>query len=240
MTFSGQLVTRLAIIAMLVALIAYLPNLPLGDWLTALSDWALRHPVQGAFAYLGACVLAGVLMTPGWIPMTLAGFLFGLGKGFVLAAIGIALAAACGYFVGRSLLRDWVERRIAGNRRLRAIDKALDDKAFTVVVLTRLALVLPFNVLNYAYGVTRVRPATYVAASAVGMLPAVLLYVYFGTLARDIGQILAGGGSPPAGRWWIAGTALAAIIAATVVVHRAASRALDAETADNDPGDEQQ
>ena len=239
MSFSRTLIVRVAVIAALVALIAYLPNLPLGDWLTDLSDWALQNPAKGAIAYLVACAFAGVLMTPGWVPMTLAGFLFGLTKGFGLAAIGMTIGGATGFVVGRSLLREWIARRIEGNRRLMAIDKALDDKAFTVVVLTRLALVLPYNVLNYVYGVTRVRPVTYVVATGVGMLPAVLMYVYFGTLARDIGQILAGGGAPPAGRWWIAGIALAAIIAATVVIHRAANRALEAETADDDPGQQQ-
>ncbi len=230
-------IAKIGAAAILVLLVLLLPRLPIATWLESLSTWALANPVQGALAYLFACAAAGLLMTPGWVAMTLAGFLFGLGKGFVLAAIGIVTGATAAFLAGRGLMREWVERRIEGNRRLRAIDKALDDKAFTIVVLTRLALLIPFNLLNYMYGLTRVRLGTYVIATGVGMLPAVLLYVYVGTLARDVGQILAGDGTPPAGRWWIAGIALAAIITATVVINRAASRVLDAEMAHEETGD---
>ncbi len=238
MNMSRTLLVRLAVLFALVVAIALLPSPPIGAWLEALSDWALANPVEGVVVYLLACVAAGILMTPGWIAMTLAGFLFGLGKGVVLGTVGIVMGATAAFVAGRFLMRSWVERRIHGSRRLKAIDRALEDNAFTIVVLTRLALLIPYNILNYAYGLTRVRIGTYIVATGVGMLPAVLLYVYVGTLARDIGQILAGGGTPPAGRWWIAGFALAAIIAATLVIHRSASRVLEAEMADESGNEE--
>jgi uncharacterized membrane protein YdjX (TVP38/TMEM64 family) len=88
-------------------------------------------------------------------------------------------------------------------------------------------LILPFNLLNYAYGATAVKASTHGAATAVGMLPAVALYVYLGTLARDLGQILSGEVSPSELGYWIIAAGIAAIVAATWVIHRAATRALE-------------
>ena len=86
---------------------------------------------------------------------------------------------------------------------------------------------IPFNVLNYAYGVTSVRSGTHLVATALGMLPAVALYVYLGTLARDIGQILSGEATPTELGYWIAAAGITAIILLTWAIHRTASRALD-------------
>jgi uncharacterized membrane protein YdjX (TVP38/TMEM64 family) len=90
-----------------------------------------------------------------------------------------------------------------------------------------LSLVIPFNLLNYAYGITSVRAGVHLLATAVGMLVPVALYVYLGTLARDIGQILSGAATPTAMGYWIAGAGVIAIVVLTWVMHRAATRALE-------------
>ncbi len=217
---------RLLAIAVLIALILLLRELPIVDWLEQANRWVAVNPWRGAALYIAATTLAGIAATPGWIPMMLAGLLFGLEAGLPLAVLGILCGATAAFLTGRTLLRGWVERRIADNRRLRAIDRALGDRAFTIVLLTRLALLIPYNVLNYAYGLTRVRLGTYMAATVVGMLPIISMYVYMGTLARDIGQILDGEHTGGAPRWWLGVIALIAIVAVTVVINRAASRAL--------------
>jgi len=217
---------RLLILAALVGLILLLGELPIVDWLEEADRWVEANPWQGAALYVAATTLAGIAATPGWIPMMLAGLLFGLELGLPLAVLGILCGATAAFLTGRTLLRSWIERRIADSRRLRAIDRALGEQAFTIVLLTRLALLIPYNVLNYAYGLTRVRLGTYMVATVVGMLPIIAMYVYMGTLARDIGQILDGGHTDGAPRWWLGVIALVALIAVTVVIHRAASRAL--------------
>jgi uncharacterized membrane protein YdjX (TVP38/TMEM64 family) len=92
---------------------------------------------------------------------------------------------------------------VAGNPRLGAIEAGLREEAFVIVVLTRLSLVMPFNLLNYAYGITSVRGSVHFIATGVGMLAPVALYVYLGTLARDIGQILSGAATPTTLGYWI-------------------------------------
>ncbi len=217
---------RLLAAAFVIACVVLAVRLPIADGLAALTAWALVHPVKGALLYLLAATVGGVMMTPGWIPMMLAGLVFGFEKGIPLAAVGIVAGATAAFLLSRGVLRAAVERQIAGHPTLLAIDRAVVDRGFVIVMLTRLAVVLPYNLLNYAYGATRVGLATYVFATGVGMLPIVTLYVYLGTLAVDVGQMLDGGGTPPAGAWWISGLALLAVALALIVVQRAARRAL--------------
>ncbi len=200
--------------------------LPIADWFIWLEAWAGQHPLLGAAAYILLTILATAAMLPGWISMMLGGLIFGLTMGLAYAMLGIVGGAAAAFLVGRTLARPWVERRIAGNANLLALDDALDEQAFMIVVLTRIALVLPFNLLNYAYGVTRVKIGVYVAGTALGMLPIVGFYVYLGTLANDMSQILKEGANIGSNGWWAAAVALVAIVAVVLTVRRALHRAL--------------
>jgi len=199
---------------------------PFADWVAAVVAWAEQHPAAAPAIYVVCVVVATVLFVPGSGSMMIAGFLFGLVPGFVLAAIGISVGAQCAFLAGRKGARHWVENKVASSRKLQAIEKGLREEAFLIVILTRLSLVFPFNLLNYAYSVTSVRPGTYFLATALGMLPATALYVYLGTLARDLGQILSGEAASSELGYWIAGIGITAIIILTWAIHRMASRAL--------------
>lgn len=220
-------VNRLAMVGIFAALVYALYAYPIADQVVALVDWAQTHRVAGALLYVVCVVLATVLFVPGSGSMMIAGYLFGFGLGTVVSALAITLGAQCAFLVGRLVAREWVAARVAGNPRLRAIEAGLREEAFLIVVLTRLSLVIPFNLLNYAYGITSVRGGVHFFATSAGMLAPVALYVYLGTLARDIGQILSGAATPTTLGYWIAGAGIIAIIVLTWVMHRAASRALE-------------
>ena len=217
---------RLVISALFVALVYSLYLVPFADWIAVAVDWSQDHPVAGPLIYIACVVVATVLFMPGSASMMIAGFLFGLLPGILFALVGIAGGAQCAFLAGRRVARRWVESRVAGNRRLAAIETGLREEAFLIVVLTRLSLVIPFNVLNYTYGVTSVRSRVHLVATTLGMLPAVALYVYLGTLARDIGQILSGEATPSDLGYWIAAAGITAIIVLSWAIHRMASRAL--------------
>lgn len=224
---------RLATLVLIVFVIWLARDLPFVEWLSALERNARENPLAGALAYILATIFATALLMPGWIMMMLGGLIFGLTLGLAYAMVGIVGGAVAAFFVGRTLVRNWVERRIAGNVHLLALDDALEDQAFTIVTLTRLALVFPFNILNYAYGVTRVKTRVYAAGTAVGMLPIVGFYVYLGTLTHDISQILSEGAKIGSGAWWAAGIAAIAIISVVLVVRRALNRALKERRTDD-------
>ncbi len=189
-------------------------------------EWTRANPVAGAIAYIAFVSIATVAFVPGSISMMLAGFLFGTVNGSVVALIATAIGAQLAFFAGRVLARGWVVHRIEDSPRLRAIESAIGDQAFTIVLLTRLALLIPYNLLNYFYGVTSVRALTYFRATVAGMLPVVVLYVYIGTLARNIGQIMSGEATPSGLTYWLAGAGFVVIAMVTWLIHRAASRAL--------------
>lgn len=234
------LINRIAVAVLFLALAYSLYLAPLAEWITVVSDWAQQHPIAGPVTYCVCVIVATVLFLPGSVSMMIGGFLFGVLPGFLFAGVGIAAGAQCAFVAGRMGARQWVERKVEGNQRLKAIEKGLQEEAFLIVLLTRLSLVIPFNVLNYAYGVTAVGARTHFVATAAGMLPAVALYVYLGTLARDVGQILSGEATPSDLGYWIAAAGVTAIVVLTWAIHRAASRALQRHIpsleADSEPG----
>ncbi|MDJ0916764.1 MAG: TVP38/TMEM64 family protein [Woeseiaceae bacterium] len=217
---------RLLVLVTLVAGIALLQFLPIRDMLDAVTAFEARSPLLAAIVYVSLAVLMIALMSPGWVIMMMAGLMFGVVQGVALATIAITLGALASFFVGRTLARDWVRTRISGNARLEALDHAIENRSFRIVFLTRVALVLPFNLLNYVYGATRVSARTYAAATAVGMLPPIALYVYLGSLNDDIAQILSRERSLDASSWVAIGVAIIAIVIVVRVIRKAADEAL--------------
>ena len=219
-------INRLLVVVGIAGFAILFRTLPVTAWLEQLARLNEQYPVAVPVAYVVAVTVATVALFPGWISMMLGGLLFGVLPGLPFALLGITAGAYGAFLAGRALGRSWVEKRMGDSLKLQALDEAVNAQSFYIVFLTRFAIVLPFNILNYACGLTRVKTTTYVAATALGMLPAVLLYVYLGTLADDFGAILSGDVRPASGAYWIAASAIVAIAAVIWIVQRAAKRAL--------------
>lgn len=218
---------RVVVIAVAVAallVLAYL--LDARAWLVSALEWIGRLGAWGPVAFCALYVLACVLLLPGSVLSLGAGAVFGLGKGIVVVSISATLGATAAFLVGRYLVRGWVERTIAANPRFQAIDAAVAREGWKIVALLRLSPVVPFNLLNYAFGVTRVRLRDYVLASWAGMLPGVLLYVYLGSLAGDLAIGGAAGRTRTPAEWALYAVGLLATVAVTVYVTRIARAAL--------------
>lgn len=171
--------------------------------------------------FVAAYVGSTVAFLPA-VPLTLgAGAAWGLGKGFLLVSAGSTLGAVAAFLVARTAGRGWVERRLGADPRLRALDKAVAREGWRAVALLRLSPVVPFNLLNYAFGLTRVPLAPYALASWLAMMPGTLLYVWLGSAAGDAAR----GQASPA-QWALTAVGLAATAAAVVLVSRAAKKAL--------------
>ena len=223
---SRATINRLLVLVGLVGVVLLFRMLPVTEWLERLEQLNAEYPVAVPIAYVTVVTAATVALFPGWISMMIGGLLFGLLPGIPYALLGITFGAFGAFLAGRLLGRSWVEKRLGDSLKLQALDEAVEAQSFYIVLLTRFAIVLPFNVLNFAFGLTKVKAGTYVAATALGMLPAVLLYVYLGTLADDFSQILAGEVRPTIGAYWIAAIALVAIAAIVWIVQRTARHAL--------------
>jgi uncharacterized membrane protein YdjX (TVP38/TMEM64 family) len=189
------------------------------DWIQGLGPWA-------PFFFIALYILATVLFLPGSILTLGAGLVFGVAKGSVIVSISATLGATAAFFVGRYLARGWVSRQIEGNSTFKAIDEAVADEGWKIVGLTRLSPVFPFNLLNYAFGVTRVTPRDYILASWIGMMPGTVMYVYIGSLAGDLATLGAGQRVRTPAEWTLYIVGLLATVAVTVYVTRLARAAL--------------
>jgi uncharacterized membrane protein YdjX (TVP38/TMEM64 family) len=183
------------------------------DWLVPLGAWG---PILFVLLYVASCValIPASLLTLG------AGAVFGVVKGFILVHLGATLGAAAAFLVGRHCARDWVARKMAGHPKFAAIDRAVADEGWKIVLLTRLSPVFPFFLLNYGYGLTRVSFRHYFLATWLGIIPGSLLFVYIGSLANPSearGSALA---------WTFKIVGLLATILVTVHLTRIARRAL--------------
>jgi uncharacterized membrane protein YdjX (TVP38/TMEM64 family) len=148
--------------------------------------------IAGVFIFIALYISATVAFIPGSILTLGAGFVFGLGPGILYVSIGSTLGATAAFLLGRSLFREWIAAKIEGSPKFASIDRAVAQEGWKIVLLTRLSPVFPFNVLNYAYGLTDIRTAAYVLTSWIGMLPGTVLYVYIGSLAGDVAAVAAG------------------------------------------------
>ena len=202
----------------------------LGDRVPAFAQWVQGQGATGAAIFVLGYALATVFLIPGSILTLAAGAIFGLGQGAALVFIGAVIGSSEAFLVSRYLARRVVERRIEGDARFAAIDRAVGREGRRIVFLLRLSPIFPFSLLNYALGLTRVRFVDYLVAS-VGMVPGTLLYVYYGKLAGDVATLASGAPTPRGTSYWIVlGLGLAATAAVTVLVTRTARRALASAT----------
>lgn len=183
--------------------------------------------VWGPLIFIAIYILACVLFIPGAILTLGAGFIFGVVKGTIIVSVASTLGAACAFLVGRYLAREWVTKRIEGNERFKAIDEAVAKEGWKIVGLVRLSPVFPFNLLNYAFGLTKVSLRDYFFASWIGMFPGTVMYVYIGSLAGDLATLGAGRHSRTPAEWAMYLVGLTATVAVTAYVTRIARKALE-------------
>ncbi|MBI2947709.1 MAG: TVP38/TMEM64 family protein [Verrucomicrobia bacterium] len=196
--------------------------LPVQSWLQksldGINGLGSLGPVLFVLIYAGATLL----FVPGSILTLGAGALFGVVKGCLCVSLASTLGATGAFLAGRHLARDWVARKVSTRATFAAMDKAVAEEGWKIVVLTRLSPVFPFTLLNYAYGLTCVSLKDYVLASWIGMMPGTVMYVYLGSLARAG----ASGQHRSTAEWALYGLGLLATLGVTLLIARMARRAL--------------
>jgi len=181
----------------------------------------------GAIAFITLYIIASIAFLPGSILTLGAGVVFGVILGSLYVFIGATLGATAAFLVGRYLARGWVSQKIEGNNKFRAIDEAVATEGFKIVFLTRLSPVFPFNLLNYAFGVTGVSLKDYFLG-CIGMIPGTIMYVYIGSLAGSLARIgTEEQPTNPTVQWAIRIIGFIATVGVTVYVTRLARKALE-------------
>lgn len=184
----------------------------------------------GPVAFIIAYNLATILFIPGSVLTLGGGVIFGLWWGSIYVFMAATLGATFAFLIGRYLSRDCVVKYMEAHPKFKALDRAVSQEGLKIVFLTRLCPLFPFNLLNYALGITQVSLKDYVLGSF-GMIPATILYVYSGSLVGDIAAI--GVATQPTNpqtlaiKWSINIISFLATIALTVYITQIAYKALD-------------
>lgn len=121
------------------------------------------------------------------MPLTASGgYLFGLIPGTLTILLSATIAASFSFFIGRTFLRTWAQKFIAGSPKWRAVDRAIAKEGFKVILLLRLSPLLPFAISNYIYGVTSVDFGSFLAATFIGFTPGTFGIVYAGSVGKAL------------------------------------------------------
>jgi uncharacterized membrane protein YdjX (TVP38/TMEM64 family) len=185
-----------------------------------------RLGASAPVAFIVLYAVAVVAFVPGSPLTLLGGAIFGLWRGLLFSFVGATLGSTIAFLIGRYVARGAVARRLVDLPRIAAIDRAVAADGRRIVFLLRLSPIVPFNILNYTLGLSRISVWDFLAASA-GMLPGGLVFAYAGKVS---GEALAVAGqaqvAKDASYYAMLIGGLAATLAATYVVSRAARTAL--------------
>ncbi len=203
-----------------------------GEYVPVFAAWVEGLGLWGPVIFVLGYAVAVVAFVPASVLTLAAGAIFGLGAGTAYVFVAATVGSCAAFLVARYFARAWVEQRIEGNAKFAAVDREVARQGRKIVFLLRLSPAFPFNLLNYALGLTQVRFGDY-AFAALGMLPGTFLYVYLGKLIGDVAAV-AGGAEreTSAGEWAFLGVGLVATIAVVTIVTRIARRALAEATAE--------
>ena len=215
----------LAVVAFLIAM----RLLPLGEWITSFQQWVREVGPIGYVVYVLVYVVFCVFGIPA-SPLTIgAGAIFGFVNGSIVVIIGATLGATLSFVLARTIMRRRIEGMTATNNKFRALDRAITREGGRIVFLVRLAPVVPFAYVNFAFGLTGVRLLSYVVATFFGIMPLTLAFVYISATATA-----AASSDMSSLRLWIniAGGVLAVLV--TAFVTRLATRAIRKAGVDDD------
>lgn len=173
--------------------------------------WLENHPLLAPFAYFIVYVVAVVGFMPGSVVTLVGGALFGPILGTIYVSLASTTAAAIAFLISRYVAADWVEQKASG--RLDTVKKGIEQQGWKFVAFTRLVPIFPYSLLNYMFGLTRIKFWTYVWVSWVAMLPGTFAFVYLGFA----GQKVVVGGVGLKKLMLIVGTAVALIILVSMI-----------------------
>ena len=211
-----------ALIVALVAILVIARAFGLGERLGALRDWIEGLGTMGPVIFVFLYALAVVAALPGSALTVAAGALFGSVLGVIVVSIASTLGASLSFLIGRYFARDAISRWLSNKEKFKRLDQLTEDQGAVIVALTRLVPLFPFNLLNYGFGLTKVKFWTYVFWSWLCMLPGTVLYVVGAdAFTKGISQ-----GQAP---WLLIGTVAVAFVILTLLVRFARRKLQDKE-----------
>jgi uncharacterized membrane protein YdjX (TVP38/TMEM64 family) len=197
------------------------------EWLAPLILQLADYGGWAPVLFIAAYIAASILVAPAFLLTFAAGAVFGLWRGTLFVYIGAVLGSSAVYALAAPLARSRVLRWVDRDPRIAAARKAVVGRSAWIMFLLRLSPLVPYSLLNYALALSGVRYRDFLVAS-VGMLPAIVMYVYYGKVVGDV-ALLAAGVAPPRGieYYVLLIVGLVTTVAATTIITRAARKAVE-------------
>lgn len=229
-SFAASVLFVAAVLGVLIYFDTHQQVLRLLEWLDAQGAWA-------PLLFILVMTLVVVLVLPGVMFTTGAGFVFGVVEGTVYVVLGTTLGATLAFLIARYLFGARATRFILAHARLKLVSEELTPQGWKIVLLTRLVPFFPFKLSNYFFGLTRFSLRGFVSGTFVGIIPFSLHNVYLGSIAADIATLGARSADRTPLQWALYGAGLLATIVAVIYLSRLAHRALAKYTAEVEQGD---
>ncbi|SHI54589.1 Uncharacterized membrane protein YdjX, TVP38/TMEM64 family, SNARE-associated domain [Malonomonas rubra DSM 5091] len=205
---------KVALLALVVAAIVAVRTTGAMEYLEQerLRELIAGYGLIAPLVYMAIFCLAPVLLLPG-LPIGIAGaILFGPIWGVIYTITSATVGAGLAFLVSRYLARDWIESKL-NSPRWRQLDEKVELHGWKMVAFTRLIPLFPFNLLNYAFGLTKVKFSHYLVASFIFMLPGTIAFI---TFSSSLLELIRGEISPT----FLTGFALMLLMSALPLIHR--------------------
>jgi uncharacterized membrane protein YdjX (TVP38/TMEM64 family) len=218
---------QLGALVIAVALISVLSRFfPIVDFVEALQQRVMGWGAWGAVCYPLLFAVCNILLLPGGVLAVGGGFFFGLWWGFLIVFVGNGVATAISFALSRRVAAQPLRRKLSHNPTLRALEPAIERESWKIILLSQLHPLFPTSLLNYLYGLTRIRFGSYMLWSSIGRIPGLFLYVYVGTLGQLGLRLMRGRSQPRLIEYWTWGGAFVTTALLLVVLGRIAYRAI--------------
>ena len=200
--------------------------LPIVSFIERAQHLVMSWGAWGAVCYPLLFAACNILLLPGGILAVGGGFFFGLWWGFLIVLVGNLAATAISFALSRWTARRWFQQKLSQNPTLRALGPAVQRESWKIILLSQLHPLFPTSLLNYFYGITRIRFGSYMLWASIGRAPGLFLYVYVGTLGQFAMRIMRGKSYPRTVEYWIWGGAFVTTALLLIVLGRMAYTAI--------------
>ena len=150
---------------------------------TALESWLQNAGAAAPLVFMLVYIIGTLFFFPGSVLTLLGGALFGPVAGTFYNLTAATIGAMLSFLMARFLAADWVANKTGG--RLKQLINGVENEGWRFVAFVRLVPLFPFNLLNYALGLTRISFTQYSIATYVFMLPGAIAYTYLGYIGKE-------------------------------------------------------
>jgi uncharacterized membrane protein YdjX (TVP38/TMEM64 family) len=181
---------------------------------------------EGYLMFIGLFALCCVVFFPASFLTFAAGAVYGFWLGTLLVLVGNGLGSLFCLLLTRYLFRSWAEGHLRKWKKISRVVDAVQHDGWKIVFLTRLSPMMPFSLINYALGLTKLSAWRFLLATEVGSIPAIAVYVYLGKLMGNLAKVRTDMRASSPLHWAIQGTGLLVTLVVTIYITHLASKSL--------------